>query len=399
MWEANFDFNNEGLKKQWHKKVPAGRTIAVPASWNDQFTELKIRDFMGPVWYSRELYVPAEWKNKVVHLHFCSATYRAKVWLNGSLLGGHEGGYTPFSFIINQVARFGQKNQLVVYVDNIMDATTVPQGNLPRGIGGYAGWHETNVPSVPFDFFPYGGIHRPVYLYATEESYMDDITVKTDIKGKTGIVKYEIITTGKKGVALQVTVGGIKQNHTITKNKVHGAISIPHCRFWSNTSPHLYDLNILVKDACGAVLDDYMLQIGVRTVAIKGNRCLLNGRPVYFKGFGRHEDFFVYGKGLTPPVMVRDYELMKWIHANSFRTSHYPYAVEQIRMADQQGFMVVLEAPAVTTSLRSIAKLGVYDKALANHLRMLREMYQTYKNHPSVIMYSLADESEKGEPD
>ncbi len=393
IWNANFDFENKGMKKKWHLRVPKGREVAVPSSYNDLFTEREIHNHMGAVWYSRDFIVPAQWKGKAVHLRFGSATYRAKVWVNGRLLGGHEGGYTPFEFDISEVARYGAKNRVVVYLDYILDANTIPQGNLPPNLGGYAAWHSNTLPSVPFDFYPYGGISRPVKIYCTEADHVADLTVRTDISGKKGIVNYEVVTRGRKGVSVDVSVGGAKGSAKVARNKATGRVVINNCKFWSHVKPNLYDLTVRLKDTNGDLLDEYALPIGVRTVKIKGNKLLLNGKPVYFKGFGRHEDIDIIGKGLNLPFLVRDFNLMKWIHANSFRTSHYPYSDEQIQMADRLGFLVCTESQAVTVSLRAATK-----KTLENHVQAVREMYDRDKNHPSVIMWSVGDENEKGEP-
>jgi beta-glucuronidase len=114
---------------------------------------------------------------------------------------------------------------------------------------------------------------------------------------------------------------------------------------------------------------------------------LLNGEPIYLKGFGRHEDFAVTGKGLVLPVVVKDFQLMKWVHANSFRTSHYPYAEETMAMADRQGFLVIDEVPAVSLDMRHIN-----DRTLKNHKEFIRKLFDRDHNHPSVIMWALGNE-------
>lgn len=393
IWNINFDFKNEGLKKAWGKGVPASREVAVPSSYNDLFTELEVHNHMGATWYSREFVVPAEWAGKAVHLRFEAAAYRAQVWVNGKLLGGHEGGYTPFEFDVSDEVRYGSKNLLVVYLDYILDANTIPQGNLPPGIGGYAAWHSNTIPNVPFDFYPYGGIHRPVKIYCTEKDYIDDLTVKTDISGKSGIVHYEIVTKGSLGTTVEVTVGGVTGRAKVVRGKAVGSVVIPKCKFWSHAAPNLYEFAASLDNADGEMLDEYTLPIGVRTVKIKGNKLLLNGKPVYFKGFGRHEDMDIAGKGLNIPFIIRDNNLMKWMHANSYRTAHYPHSDEEMQLADQQGILLTTESQAVTVSLRAATP-----KTLERHLVAIREMYDRDKNHPSVIMWSLGDECEKGEP-
>src|SRR6516165_12491811 len=90
------------------------------------------------------------------------------------------------------------------------------------------------------------------------------------------------------------------------------------------------------------------MKIGIRTVEVRGTELLLNGKPVFLKGFGKHEDFVLHGRGLDLVVLVRDFELLKWIGANSFRTSHYPYAEETLQLADEHGLLVIAETPAVS---------------------------------------------------
>jgi hypothetical protein len=95
------------------------------------------------------------------------------------------------------------------------------------------------------------------------------------------------------------------------------------------------------------VIDENRMKIGNRTVEVRGDELLLNGKPIFLKGFGKHEDFVLHGCGLDLVVLVRDFELLKWVDANSFRTSHYPYAEEALMLADQYGFLIIDETPAV----------------------------------------------------
>src|SRR6185503_5152244 len=115
---------------------------------------------------------------------------------------------------------------------------------------------------------------------------------------------------------------------------------------WAAGEPHLYELAVELV-AQGAVVDRVALAVGLRTVTVDGKALLVNGRPVYLRGFGRHEDFPIAGRGLVPPVVVKDYALMRWTGANSFRTTHYPYSDEMLDLADRLGFLVISETPAV----------------------------------------------------
>jgi len=142
------------------------------------------------------------------------------------------------------------------------------------------------------------------------------------------------------------------------------------------------------------VFDRYTLAIGIRTIQVTSDALLLNGKPVYLKGFGRHEDFAITGRGLVPAVNVKDFALLKWINANSFRTSHYPYAEQQMDLADRLGILVIDETPAVG--------LFFAEEGLARRLelcrQMTRELIARDKNHPSVIAWSVANEPNSAHP-
>jgi beta-glucuronidase len=130
--------------------------------------------------------------------------------------------------------------------------------------------------------------------------------------------------------------------------------------------------------------------VGIRTVAVSGDALLLNDRPVFLRGFGRHEDFPVHGRGLDLPVLVKDHFLLRWTGANSFRTSHYPYSEEAMALADRQGLLVIDELPAVGLLFSD------GDAAIAARLAACRSQLAALvardKNHPSVILWSLANE-------
>jgi len=132
------------------------------------------------------------------------------------------------------------------------------------------------------------------------------------------------------------------------------------------------------------------MKVGIRTVVVKGSQILLNGEQVFLKGFGKHEDFPIHGKGLDLPVLVRDYELLKWIGANSFRTSHYPYSEEALMLADEYGFMVIAETPGV--SLVFMDPPEVIEARRAQLDSALTALIHRDKNHPSVILWSIANE-------
>ena len=121
---------------------------------------------------------------------------------------------------------------------------------------------------------------------------------------------------------------------------------------------------------------------------MEGDQLLLNGQAVYLKGFGRHEDFPVVGRGYLPALIVKDYALMQWTGANSFRTSHYPYSEQMLDLADQLGFLVIDETPAVGLYFREDG----LEKRSALCRQYVQGLVRRDRNHPSVILWSLANE-------
>jgi beta-glucuronidase len=187
-----------------------------------------------------------------------------------------------------------------------------------------------------------------------------------------------------KGCAIQFKLAGDTADVLIT---------VPEAALWSPAAPNLYDLSVELHQA-GAVQDMYTLPIGIRTIAVDGDRLLLNGQPIYLTGFGRHEDFPIVGRGMLPPVIVKDYALLQWIGANSFRTSHYPYSEEMLALADRLGFLVIAETPAVGLYFREDG----LERRLELCTQYVRELVNRDKNHPSVIMWSVANEPHSKSP-
>jgi beta-glucuronidase len=162
---------------------------------------------------------------------------------------------------------------------------------------------------------------------------------------------------------------------------------VPNAALWGPGSPDLYELIVEALDG-GTPIDRYALSVGIRTIRVVGEQILLNGQPIILKGFGRHEDFPVAGRGFVPTVVVKDYALLEWVGANSFRTTHYPYSEQMMDLADRLGFLIIDEIPAVGLFF---AHAGL-ERRLALCRQQIEELIARDKNHPSVIMWSLANE-------
>ena len=384
IWNFKKDSANQGESQQWYNGLNHFRQIAVPGSWNEQFTDM--RDYMAWGWYETETYIPRSWKNDKIYIRVNDATYAAKIWVNGEAVGEHEGCHVPFAFELNNYINWDSPNRITIKVENILKPERVPTGEVPGSAFG-------NFPNANYDFFPYAGLNRSVELYSVPSmASISDITVRPDFEGTTGFMNVEIAQKGALSSGKIIVEGfgkKIEKSVSFTEGKAKTKVDIPDVHLWSPETPDLYDVTVQLTQK-GKVVDAYTLKTGVRTVGVTENEILLNGKPVFLKGFGKHEDFPINGRGSAYPVMVKDFELMKWTGANSFRTTHYPYDEEYYHMADREGIMVIGETPAVGLYFAGDSvQLSKRQKACKQYIQ---EMIYRDKNHPSIIMWCVANE-------
>ena len=399
MWKFQLDWNDVGKDEHWNDGIPGHDRIPVPASFQDFYTEKNIREFTGDIWYETEVVVPGFMKGNDVFLRFGAATHRASVYLNGEFAGEHEGGFLPFCIDITEKARYGETNKVVVCVNNELTETNIPCGRTIVLSDG------RKMSKPYFDFYNYSGLQRSVYLISTPKNSIFDIDLSYKVKNSDAEISYEVRTKGEGDVSLSLYDEDGNAVASIEGRK--GTFTLKNAHLWQVRNAYLYNLKVELKDR-DELLDVYELPIGIREVKIEGTSFLINGSPVYLKGFGKHEDSDIVGRGFNIGVMKRDFELMKWIGANSFRTSHYPYDEEIYRMADREGFLIIDEVPAVGLfeSLVNFLDAGTGKGAksffskpttpilLKSHLRAVEEMIARDKNHPSVIAWSLLNEPE-----
>jgi beta-glucuronidase len=400
MWKFRLDPQGTGFAEGWQNGIGVKDTIPVPASFQDFFTDKSSREYTGDFWYEREFFVPPEWKGRAVYIRFGSVTHRGRVFVNGAELVRHEGGFLPFAADITEAANYDGANRLAVLGNNELNETTLPVGRvtiLPDG---------RKIAKPYFDFFNYSGIQRPVQLLCLPQTAITDLSLVPRLNGDKAELAYTVETSGEAGTELRLSVLDEEGRVVAEGRGAKGSLSIPEPRLWKIRDAYLYRVWVrLFKD--GGLIDEWYEDTGLRAVEIRGTEILLNGEPVYLKGFGKHEDADIIGRGYSPAHIKRDFELMKWIGANSFRTSHYPYAEEMYQMADREGFLVIDETPAVglfdSTSnfldAHKGAQVPFFEKPgipelLQNHLEQVRALIARDKNHPSVIAWSLANEPE-----
>lgn len=398
MWKFCLDEKAVGEKEGWMDGIPGEEMIPVPASFQDFYTEKDIREYTGDFWYETDFFVPGEWEGREILLRFGAATHRASVYVNGILITEHEGGFLPFSADVTTVVRYDSYNKVVVKVNNELNCTNIPCGEtitLPNG---------KKMSKPYFDFFNYAGLQRSVYLLALPRESVVDFDLDYAIHGKNAEVSYQVRTNGEHAVQLELL--DAEGSCVAQKDGKEGVLYVENARLWQVRNAYLYRLRIRIMDG-EELIDEYEQEIGIRTVKVERTDILLNGEPVYLRGFGKHEDSDIVGRGFNIGIMKRDFELMKWIGANSFRTSHYPYSEEIYQMADREGFLIIDEVPAVGMfqSLMNFMEASTgkqtafFEKEttlvlLKAHLRAIEEMITRDKNHPSVIAWSLLNEPE-----
>src|SRR6266568_327049 len=341
IWNFKLD-HGTGFAEEWFgHPLQQAIPMPVPASYNDLYEGAEFRDHIGWVWYEREIVVPDHFFTQRLVLRFGSVTPEARVYLKGKVV--------------------------------------------------------TDTPN--FDFFNYAGIQRPVKLYTTPKTYIRDITITTEVEGTNARVGYTIEAEG----AAEVRVSLLDETgeRVASGTGATGQLSIAAVHLWQPRHAYLYSCVVeLWQD--GQRRDTYEEPFGVRTVEVRDGKFLINGKPFYFKGFGKHEVSHIHGRGFDEALNVKDLNLLKWIGANSFRTSHYPYSEELMRLADREGFVVIEETPAVGLHLNFGSFFGgsgkphkTWEELLTkeHHVQVIRELIARDKNHACVVMWSIANES------
>ncbi|XP_070591166.1 beta-glucuronidase [Erythrolamprus reginae] len=408
LWSFRADWSEQrdaGFVEQWYRR-PLRQTgpvidMPVPASFNDITQDPKLRKFIGWVWYEKEVLPPAHWllrdTGTRIVLRIGSAHYYSVVWVNGVEVTEHEGGHLPFEVEISEILHRSPKEpcRITIAINNTLTPHTLPPGTIqymddesmyPKGYF---------VQNTRFDFFNYAGIHRPVLLYTTPLAYIDDITVTTAFKGNVGLVHYLVSVRGSTNYFLSLTLYDSDGVAVATGNGSAGELKVMEPLLWwpylmSERPGYLYSLKItLTAVVDGSISEDtYVQPVGIRTIFVARNQFLINGKPFYFHGVNKHEDADIRGKGLDWPLIMKDFNLLRWLGANSFRTSHYPYAEEIMELCDAYGIVVIDESPGV--GMHDSLNFG--NQSLQHHLVVMEELIRRDKNRPSVVMWSVANE-------
>lgn len=349
------------------------KLMAVPSSINDIVVSKEIKEWVGKIIFETSFSLPL-YNDKVYFLRLSGTSSKSKIYLNGKYIGETFNGYYPLELKLDELK---EENRLSIVIDNRLSFQTFPIGNV-----------ENNKQIIQHDFYHFSGIHRDVFIISKPKRYIEDIVIttcynndyhkiKVDVKGDVSNIKYSILD---------------KEDNVINESN-DNVIYLENVTLWNTLNPYLYKLKVETDS------DLYIQRFGIRKIEVKDSKLLLNDEPIYLKGFGMHEDSFVLGKGNSLGINVRNFELLKWINANSFRTSHYPYDESWYDLADELGVLIIDEVPAVGMWLWDVcyAEDRINDESKEIHKRLIKELIERDKNHPSVIMLSVANEPETKE--
>ena len=311
--------------------------------------------------YRRTFILPDDWKGQEVYFHVGSATSNLKVWVNGKLVGYSEDSKVAAEFDITKYLKKGE-NLIAMQVMRWCDGSYLEDQ----------------------DFWRFTGIAREVYLYARPKQHIEDIFVHQDYMDGRGVLQVDV--KAPKGTSTE---------QLLTDDNGQ-EVDLAQVKPWSAETPNLYNLYITLKKG-NDVLEVVRQRVGFRHIEIKNGQLLVNGKAILIKGADRHELDPDSGYVVSVKRMIQDIKIMKRLNINAVRTSHYPDDPRWYDLCDEYGLYVTAEANAESHGM------GYGEKTLAKnqdfelmHMERNQANVLTYKNHPSIIVWSLGNEAGYG---
>lgn len=374
-WDAIVDLYDQGGRmKVYENRTPQGNTdfyeyafdgglrLEVPGDWNSQSDELKY--YEGTVWYGRHFDAEPQPGEREI-LCFGAVSYRCRVYLNGKLIGSHEGGFTPFEFDVTDDLVKGD-NFLVVEVNNRRTKDAIP--------------------ALAFDWWNYGGITRDVMLVTVPENYIADYFIQLD-KKSSDVINVEVkMSKPEADVAVEVEIPGIGKTFrgvTDAAGVACGTIKAKGLKLWAPGAPVLYD--VAVRGGSDRVEE----RIGFRNIAVDGTKIFINGEPQFMRCVSFHEEIPQrMGRAFSKADATMLLNEAKDLGVNMIRLAHYPQNEHTVRMAEEMGIVLWQEIPI----WQGIDFAD--DSTRAKAQTMLAEMINRDKNRCAVGFWGVANETQ-----
>ena len=333
--------------------------------------------------YRRTFELPADWNGQEVVFHVGSATSNLSVWVNGKFVGYSEDSKVAAEFNITKYLKKGQ-NLIAMQVMRWCDGSYIEDQ----------------------DFWRFTGIAREVYLYARPKVHVEDFFVNADLKNdyQEGVLSGEIKIAQAKGKTVDLQLidpQGEQVRQTSATMFNNGPLTfrfetLGQVKAWTAETPHLYTLIMTLKQG-DKVLEVIPQRIGFRHVEIKGGQLLVNGQPILIKGADRHELDPDGGYIVSVERMIQDIKIMKYLNINAVRTCHYPDDPRWYDLCDEYGIYLTAESNIESHGMgygdKTLAKRADYAKA---HIERQEGNMMSFKNHPSIIVWSLGNEAGYG---
>jgi beta-glucuronidase len=401
-WRFRIDAKDEGVSAGWTSQLPPGtRPIEVPHTWNVG----QDVDFEGTGWYFRKIELPTGLKPDAhVELHFGATFYNARIWLNGVEVGSHEGGHTAYWFDITPLLHAGSANYLAVAIDNRPSVHSIP---------GYA-MRLAGSKNVQYDWWHYGGLVRTVWLNvadgglirnqtldgvlvgvlptSTSQRLDAQVSTRVDIENPTRTAQVYAVKTvaydPHGGIA--ATAEGRAQVPAGGHRSVTLQLTIARPILWNVGDGQLYDVVSELHNPAGKTLDSRSDSLGLRRIELRQRQLWVNGAQVRLTGLTRHEDSPWEGLAETRGTILHDWDDLSALHTTLTRPVHYPQPPEVLAYADRHGILLVPEIP-----IWQFTEAQLRDpRVLALAQRMMTEMIGADGNHPSILGWSVCNESD-----
>lgn len=384
-------WNNIKVPAHWELEgygVPIYTDVSYPFPNNEPFIP---HDYNPVGSYKREFTIPENWENEEVYIHFGGVRSAMYVWVNGEKLGYSQGSKTPAEFNLTKYLKSG-KNQLAVEVYRFSDGSYLEDQ----------------------DYWKVSGFERDVYLYARPKIHIQNFFAQAGLdenytNGTFSLdveINQTLTKTARRSLQVKVFDGKKIIVDLSSTKKLEQGIQlfsfeslVPDVRKWTAETPNLYTLQIELKSG-DKTIEIIRRKIGFRTSEIKNGLLQINGVPITIRGVNRHEHDIENGRIITEESMIKDIMLMKQFNINAVRNSHYPNRERWYELCDEFGLYMIDEANIEAHGCEPYKKeMTLADKPNWKEAFMDRtiSMVERDKNHPSIIVWSLGNETGKGQ--
>lgn len=350
-------------------------------------------NYQGEVWYRKHFTPEETWKGKQLFLHFEAIMGKAKVWINGTLVNEHYGGFLPVIANVTEYLNYEEDNVIAVWADNSNDPSYPP-----------------GKPQDMLDFTYSGGIYRDCWMIVHNNVFITDPNYENETAGGGLFVSFGHISQSQAEIRLDAHVRNSSNTYfsgkieyqlfdkdnrrvcqankafSVSKGKARNTsltIKVEKPELWEPDSPYLYQLHVLLKDKSGHIVDGYRRRIGIRSIEFKGKDGFwLNGKPYPYPliGANRHQDFAIIGNALSNSLHWRDAKKLRDAGLRVIRNAHYPQDPAFMDACDELGLFVIVNTPG----------WQFWNKELIFAQRVysdIRNMVRRDRNHPSVWMW------------